>query len=138
MNGARDRKKASAGLLIALVFCLGWAGQDCPHEGPDHRLLGRAGCWIQRMLTIESARPPSKIWFLDFGKTSMRIDPRHPHLLVEWPTASGKLWRVPTWLQWGGKPKTCMFLGAWVEKGGGAHKGKTRETAVGRPEAGLD
>ncbi len=37
MNGALDWKKASAGLLIALVFCLGWAGQDCPHEGPDHR-----------------------------------------------------------------------------------------------------
>src|SRR2546422_11608022 len=94
MNRARDWKKASAGLLIALGFCLGWAGQDCPHAGPDNRLIGRAGCWIQRMLTIESARPPINIWLLNFEKTSMRIDPRHRHQLIEWPTASGKLWRV--------------------------------------------
>src|SRR3989449_3820004 len=127
MNRARDWKKASAGLLIALGFCLGWAGQDCPHEGPDHRLLGRAGCWIQRMLTIESARPPSKIWLLDFGKTSMRIDPRHPHLLIEWPTASGKLWRVPAGYPWGAKAKTENFSARAVYKGDRGVKGKTNQ-----------
>src|SRR3989442_6035700 len=122
MNGARDWKKGSAGLLIALVFCLGWAGQDCPHEGPDHRLLGRAGCWIQRMLTIESARPPSKIWFLDFGKTSMRIDPRHPHLLIEWPTASGKLWRVCPGARRGPEAKADISPATGGMKGGKAQK----------------
>ena len=133
MNRARDWKKASAGLLIALVFCLGWAGQDCPHEGPDHRLLGRAGCWIQRMLTIESARPPSKIWFLDFGKTSMRIDPRHPHLLIEWPTASGKLWRFRAGYRWDANAKAYIFPAIAFKKVDGPMKEYPIERVVGRP-----
>jgi hypothetical protein len=105
-------KIASAGLLIALLFTLfNFSAIDggCPHEGPDHRLFGGTGCWIQRKLTIEGAQSPSKIWSFDLAKISMRIDPRHPHLLIEWPTRSGKLWRFRAGYRWDANAKAYIF-----------------------------
>jgi hypothetical protein len=68
--------------LLALLFGHSLAGQGCPHEGSDHRLLGRVGCPIQRKLTIEGARPPRTIWSFHLLKVSVKIDPKHPHLLM--------------------------------------------------------
>src|SRR5260370_14588075 len=81
--------------IIALLLALPAVGQGCPHEGPDHRLLGRVGCQIQRKMTIERARPPRTIWSFHLLKLSVKIDPRHPHLLVEWPARAQRLWRFP-------------------------------------------
>src|SRR5260370_15942002 len=81
--------------LIALLFALPLVGQGCPHEGPDHRWFGRMGCQIQRKMTIERARPPRTIWSFHLLKVSVKIDPKHPHLLVEWPARSQRLWRFP-------------------------------------------
>src|SRR6266446_3692187 len=82
--------------LIALLLALPAVGQGCPHEGPDHRLLGRVGCQIQRKMTIERARPPRTIWSFHLLKLSVKIDPRHPHLLVE------------IWIDLVGDPITCQ------------------------------
>ena len=133
MNAVFGWKKVSAVLLIALVFCLARAGQGCPHEGPDHRLLGRTGCWIQRKLTIESARPPTKIWLLDSGKISMRIDPRHPHLLIEWPTASGKLWRFRAGYRWDANARAYIFPAIAFKKVNGPMKEYQVERVPARP-----
>ena len=117
-----DWKKCSAGLLIALAFCLWWPGRGCPYEGSDHRLLGRAGCWIQRKLTIESARPPRKLWSFDLAKISMKIDPRHPHLLIEWPTASGKFWRFRAGYRWDANARAYIFPAIAFKKANGPMK----------------
>ena len=69
--------------LLALLFGLSLAGQGCPHEGSDHRLLGRVGCPLQRKFTIEGPLPPRTIWFFHLLKVSVKIDPKHPHLLIE-------------------------------------------------------
>src|SRR5260370_19423305 len=79
--------------IIALLFALPALGQGCPHEGPDHRMFGRVGCELQRKMTIERARPPHTIWSFHLLKLSVKIDPRHPHLLVEWPARSQRLCR---------------------------------------------
>src|SRR5260370_4291421 len=71
--------------LTALLFALPLVGQGCPHEGPDHRWVGRIGCQIQRKMTIERARPPPTICSFHLFKISVTIDPKHPHLLVELP-----------------------------------------------------
>ncbi len=39
--------------------------QGCPHEGTDHRLLGRLTCWLQRHFTFRSRIPPPQLR-LDF------------------------------------------------------------------------
>jgi len=75
-------------LIVALLLALPVTGQGCPHEGSDHRLLGRLGCPVQRKLTIERARPPRTIWSFHLLKASVKIDPKHPHLLIEWPARS--------------------------------------------------
>ena len=38
------------------------AGQGCPNEGPDTRLLGKVGCKIQRVFSFHSTHPPK--WLL--------------------------------------------------------------------------
>ena len=110
MNRVRlDWKTCSASLLVALILTLTVAGQDCPHEGSDRRLLGGTGCWIQRKLTIESAQPPSKIWSFNLGKISVKIDPKHPHLLIEWPTSSGKFRRFRAGYRWDANARAYIF-----------------------------
>src|SRR5258705_900711 len=95
---------------IVLLLALPAMGQGCPHEGADHRMLGRVGCQIQRKMTIEKAQPPRRIWSMRVLKVSVKIDPRHPHLLVEWPARSRKLWRLPNGLRWGGHPPAVYFF----------------------------
>jgi hypothetical protein len=94
---------------LALLVGLSVAGQGCPHEGTDHRLLGRVGCPIQRKLTIENARPPHTIWSFHVFKVSVKIDPRHPHLLIEWPARSRRLWRFRMGYRWDANAKAYIF-----------------------------
>jgi len=84
-------------------------GQGCPHEGADHRMLGRVGCEIQRTMTIEKARPPRRIWSIRVLKVSVKIDPRHPHLLVEWPARARKLWRFRMGYRWDANAQAYIF-----------------------------
>jgi hypothetical protein len=102
--------------LIALLFALPALGQGCPHEGPDHRLFGRAGCEIQRKMTIERARPPRTIWSFHLLKLSVKIDPRHPHLLVEWPARSQRLWRFRAGYRWDANAKAYIFPALALKK----------------------
>ena len=108
--------------FLALMFSLPMAGQGCPHAGLDHRLLGQPGCWIQRKLTIESAQPPSKIWSFHPGKFSVKIDPKHPHLLIEWPTSSGELWRFRVGYRWDANARAYIFPAMALKKAGQAMK----------------
>ena len=102
--------------IIALLFALPAVGQGCPHEGPDHRLLGRVGCQIQRKMTIERARPPRTIWSIHLLKLSVKIDPRHPHLLVEWPAPSQRLWRFRAGYRWDANAKAYIFPAVALKK----------------------
>lgn len=102
-------KICAASLLVVLILTLTMAGQPCPHEGSDHRLLGGLGCWIQRELTIEGAQPPAKIWSLELGKISVKIDPKHPHLLIEWPTSSGKFRCFRAGYRWDANARAYIF-----------------------------
>jgi hypothetical protein len=95
--------------LIALLFALPVAGQGCPHEGPDHRWFGHMGCQLQRKMTIENARPPRTIWSFHVLKLSVKIDPRHPHLLMEWPARSQRLWRFRAGYRWDANAKAYIF-----------------------------
>jgi len=95
--------------LIALLFALPVVGQGCPHEGSDHRWFGRMGCQIQRKLTIEHAHPPGTIWSFHLLKVSVKIDPRHPHLLLEWPARSQRLWRFRAGYRWDANAKAYIF-----------------------------
>jgi hypothetical protein len=95
--------------LIALLFALPVVGQGCPHEGPDHRWFGRVGCQIQRKMTIEHARPPRTIWSFHVLKFSVKIDPRHPHLLVEWPARSQRFWRFRAGYRWDANANAYIF-----------------------------
>jgi hypothetical protein len=95
--------------ILALLFALPLSGQGCPHEGADHRLFGRVGCPIQRKLTIEDARPPRTIWHFRLLKVSVRIDPKHPHLLIEWPARSRRLWRFRVGYRWDANAKAYIF-----------------------------
>jgi hypothetical protein len=94
---------------IVLLLALPAMGQGCPHEGADHRMLGRVGCQIQRKMTIEKARPPRTIWSIRLLKVSVKIDPRHPHLLVEWPARSRKLWRFRMGYRWDANARAYIF-----------------------------
>ena len=102
--------------IIALLFALPTVGQGCPHEGPDHRLLGRVGCQIQRKMTIERARPPRTIWSFHLLKVSVKIDPRHPHLLVEWPARAQRLWRFRAGYRWDANAKAYIFPALALKK----------------------
>jgi hypothetical protein len=95
--------------LLALLFGLALAGHGCPHEGADHRLFGSVGCPIQRKLTIEGARSPRTIWSFHLLKVSVKIDPRHPHLLIEWPARSQRLWRFRVGYRWDANAKAYIF-----------------------------
>jgi len=95
--------------ILALLFALPALGQGCPHEGPDHRMFGRVGCQIQRKMTIERARPPYPIWSFHLLKLSVKIDPRHPHLLVEWPARSQRLWRFRVGYRWDANAQAYIF-----------------------------
>jgi len=102
--------------LIALLFAVPALGQGCPHEGPDHRMFGRVGCQIQRKMTIERARPPRTIWSFHLLKLSVKIDPRHPHLLVEWPAGSQRLWRFRAGYRWDANAKAYIFPSLAIKK----------------------
>jgi hypothetical protein len=102
--------------LIALLFALPVVGQGCPHEGPDHRWFGRVGCQIQRKLTIERARPPRTIWSFHLLSLSVKIDPRHPHLLLEWPARSQKLWRFRAGYRWDANAEAYIFPAVALKK----------------------
>ncbi len=95
--------------LLALLLALPLAGQGCPHEGSDYRLLGRVGCPVQRKLTIENARPPHTIWSFRLLKVSVKIDPKHPHLLIEWPARSPRWWRFRAGYRWDANAKAYIF-----------------------------
>ena len=105
--------------LIAVLFALPVVGQGCPHEGPDHRWFGRMGCQIQRKMTIEHARPPRTIWSFHVLKVSVKIDPRHPHLLVEWPARSQRLWRFRAGYRWDANAKAYIFPALALKKADG-------------------
>jgi hypothetical protein len=96
-------------LLIALLLAFPLTGQGCPHEGSDHRLLGHLGCPVQRKLTIEDARPPRTIWHFQLLKVSVKFDPKHPHLLIEWPARSRRLWRFRVGYRWDANAKAYIF-----------------------------
>jgi len=102
--------------LIALLFALPVGGQGCPHEGSDHRLFGRMGCQIQRKMTIERALPPRTIWSFRILKFSVEIDPKHPHLLVEWPARSRRLWRFRVGYRWDANAKAYIFPALALKK----------------------
>ena len=93
---------------LVLIFALPM-GQGCPHEGADHRLLGHVGCAIQRKMTIEHARPPRTIWSFHVLKLSVKIDPRHPHLLMEWPARHQRLWRFRAGYRWDANAQAYIF-----------------------------
>jgi hypothetical protein len=95
--------------LLALLLAMPAMGQGCPHEGVDHRLFGRVGCRVQRKMTIEHARPPRTIWSFHVLKVSVKIDPRHPHLLVEWPARSQRLWRFRAGYRWDANAQAYIF-----------------------------
>ena len=102
--------------LIVLFLALPAIGQGCPHEGVDHRLLGHMGCQIQRKMTIEHARPPRTIWSFHVLKLSVKIDPRHPHLLMEWPARSQRLWRFRAGFRWDANAKAYIFPALALKK----------------------
>jgi hypothetical protein len=74
------------------------------------------GCQIQRKLTIERARPPRTIWSFHLLKLSVKIDPRHPHLLVEWPAGSQRLWRFRAGYRWDANAKAYIFPAVALKK----------------------
>jgi hypothetical protein len=109
--------------FLALLFGLSLSGQGCPHEGSDHRLLGRVGCPIQRKLTIEGARPPRTIWSFHLLKISVKVDPKHPHRLIEWPARSQRLWRFRVGLPLGCQRESLYLPFPSAKEGGWADAG---------------
>jgi hypothetical protein len=105
-------------LLVALLLAFP-LGQDCPHQGADRRLLGQVGCPLQRKLTIERACPPRTIWSFRLVKVSVKIDPRHPHLLIEWPARSQRLWRFRMGYRWDANAKAYIFPSLALKRVGG-------------------
>ena len=101
--------------LVAVLF-LSLAGGGCPHQGADHRLFGHIGCPLQRKLTIENARPPRTIWSFRLRKVSVKIDPKHPHLLVEWPTKTPRWWRFRMGYRWDANAKAYIFPALALKK----------------------
>ena len=101
---------------IVLLFALPTIGQGCPHEGADHRLFGHVGCKIQRKMTIEHARPPRTIWSFRVFKLSVKVDPKHPHLLMEWPARSQRLWRFRVGYRWDANAQAYIFPALALKK----------------------
>jgi hypothetical protein len=60
-------------------------------------------------MTIEHARPPRTIWSFHVLRLSVKIDPRHPHLLVEWPARSQRLWRFRAGYRWDANARAYIF-----------------------------
>jgi len=128
--------------VAAFLFGSLLIGQGCPHEGSDRRLLGHWGCPVQRKLTIENARPPRTIWSIRVFKVSVKIDPRHPHLLIEWPTGGGRLgpaleqaqtrkwWRFRMGYRWDANARAYIFPSLALKK----VDGPMREYQKGSPE----
>ena len=96
-------------LVFALPAMPAINHQGCPHEGGDHRWFGHVGCAIQRKMTIEHAKPPRHIWSLRLLKVSVKIDPQHPHLLVELPARRSKLWRFRMGYRWDANAQAYIF-----------------------------
>ena len=125
---------------IVLLLAMPAMGQGCPHEGADHRMLGRVGCQIQQKMTIENARPPRTIWAIRVLKVSVKIDPRHPHLLVEWPARSQKLWRFRMGYRWDANAQAYIFPSLAFKKVDGPmaeyqrHKDKAVQTDKAKPD----
>ena len=121
---------------IVLLLALPAMGQGCPHEGADHRMFGRVGCHIQRKMTIEKARPPRTIWSIRVLKVSVKIDPRHPHLLVEWPARARKLWRFRMGYRWDANAQAYIFPSLAFKKVDGPmaeyQKNKRKSIQTGR------
>jgi len=67
-------------------------------------------------MTIEEARPPRTIWSIRVFKVSVKIDPKHPHLLVEWPARSQKLWRFRVGYRWDANAKAYIFPALALKK----------------------
>jgi hypothetical protein len=103
-------------IVLLLALPLPVVGQGCPHEGVDRRLFGHVGCQIQRKLTIEHARPPRTIWSFHILKMSVKIDPKHPHLLMEWPARSQRLWRFRAGFRWDANAKAYIFPALALKK----------------------
>ena len=125
---------------IVLLFALPAIGQGCPHEGADHRLLGHVGCQIQRKMTIEHARPPRTIWSVHVLKLSVKIDPKHPHLLMEWPARSQRLWRFRMGYRWDANAKAYIFPALALKKVDGpmAEYQRDAEPRIKKEPAGTD
>lgn len=96
-------------VLVFALPALPAMNQGCPHEGGDHRWFGHVGCSIQRKMTIEHAKPPRHIWSIRVLKVSVKIDPRHPHLLVELPARQRKLWRFRMGYRWDANAQAYIF-----------------------------
>jgi hypothetical protein len=47
---------------------------------------------------------------------SVKIDPRHPHLLLEWPARSQKLWRFRAGYRWDANAKAYIFPALALKK----------------------
>jgi hypothetical protein len=103
------RKLGLGALFVMMLANLPRNGGGCPHEGRDHRMLGESGCWIQRQLTVENAQTPAHIWSFAVAKLTLRIDPRHPHLLIEWPAGAEKLWRFRMGYRWDANARAYIF-----------------------------
>ncbi len=39
----------------------------------------------------------------------MKVDPKHPHLLIEWPARSRRLWRFRVGYRWDANAKDYIF-----------------------------
>jgi hypothetical protein len=39
----------------------------------------------------------------------VKIDPKHPHLLIEWPARSGRLWRFRAGYRWDANARAYIF-----------------------------
>ena len=140
MNKARPTWKLDAGVLLVgallVVFLANLranSGCGCPHEGLDPRLLGGTVCWLQRQLTIENAQTPDQVWSLDVARVSLRIDPRHPHLLIEWPAASQKLWRFRMGYRWDANARAYIFPALAFKKVDGPMKEYQLDRGVATP-----
>src|ERR1700730_11028695 len=42
-------------------------------------------------------------------KVSVKIGPRHPHLLIEWPARSRRLWRFRVGYRWDANAEAYLF-----------------------------
>jgi hypothetical protein len=70
----------------------------------------------------------------------VKIDPRHPHLLVEWPARSQKLWRFRMGYRWDANARAYIFPSLAIKKVNGPmaeyqrHKTKSYQTDKAKPD----